>query len=263
MSFKEGTLSFDSKKIDYIKFGNGKKIMVIIPGVAIKPIKGTGLYASNRYQIFWNDYTVYLIDKVRKLPSDYTTLDIANDYAKAFELLGISNAYVLGLSYGGTISQFLAIEYPELIKKLVLGVSIAYTNNTFEKVISHWLKLAKCNKYGELVVDMIRKSKSDEYIKKHEKVFPLIARFSNHLKLSRFIGLLKTSVTVFPNDRIRFIKCPCLVLGGKQDKVVTPEASIKIADKIKCPIYMYEEYGHSAYNETKDFNRRVLEFFNI
>ena len=263
MSFKEGTLSFDNKKIDYIKFGSGNKKMVIIPGVAIKRIKGTGLYASKKYQVFWKDFTIYLIDKVRKIPNDYSTLDISEDYAKAFKLLDIKDAYVLGISYGGTISQFLAINHPELIKKLVLGVSIAYTNNTFEKVINHWLKLATNNKYGELVVDMIRKTMSDEYVSRHEKVFPLIERFSNHLKLSRFIELLKASITVFPNDRIRFISCPVLVLGGKQDKVVSPEASIQIANKLKCPIYMFEEYGHSAYNETKDFNIRVLEFFNI
>lgn len=263
MPLKEGTLKFDNKKIDYIKFGTGSKTMVLIPGMSLKPLKGTGLYASKKYQLFSNDYTIYLIDKVRKVPKDYTTLDISEDYATCMKMLNIKDAYVLGISHGGIISQFLAINHPELIKKLVLGVTLAYSNDNFEKVINHWLKLGQENKSGELIVDMIRKTRSDEYVSRNERLFPLIAKFSNTLKLSRFNALLKTCLTTFPNDKIRFIKCPVLVLGGMKDKVVTAEGSFEIAKKLKCPIYMYEELGHCAYNETKDFNKRVLDFFNI
>jgi pimeloyl-ACP methyl ester carboxylesterase len=53
-----------------------------------------------------------------------------------------------------------------------------------------------------------------------------------------------------------------LVLGGSQDKVTTGEASVEIAEKLGCEIYMYENFGHAAYEEAKDFNRRVYDFLN-
>ena len=56
------------------------------------------------------------------------------------------------------------------------------------------------------------------------------------------------------------IKCPVFVIGGRQDKVVGGAASEEIADKLGCPIYMYEELGHAAYEEAKDFNKRVYDF---
>jgi pimeloyl-ACP methyl ester carboxylesterase len=58
-------------------------------------------------------------------------------------------------------------------------------------------------------------------------------------------------------DRIR---CPVLVLGGRQDKVVTGEASVEIAEKMGCKIHLYDELGHAVYEEAKDFNRVVYEF---
>ena len=61
-------------------------------------------------------------------------------------------------------------------------------------------------------------------------------------------------------DRLNEIKCPVLVLGGEQDKITTGEASIEIAEKLNCEIHMYPKYGHAAYEEAKDFNKRVYDF---
>ena len=52
-----------------------------------------------------------------------------------------------------------------------------------------------------------------------------------------------------------------LVLGGLDDKIVGAESSFEIAEKLGCEIYMYEELGHSAYEEAKDFNQRIFDFF--
>ena len=261
MLVNENSIKIENTSIDYIKFGTGKKVLVLIPGVAIKRIKGMGLYAYRKYKIFANDYTVYLIDKRNKIPDDFTTKDIAQDYAYAIKQLGIEKADILSISYGGVIAQFLTIEHPELVNKLVLGVTLSKTNDTFEKCIARWTDLAANNKQGELIVDVMEKTESDEYISRFKHLFPLIKKYSSSMKLSRFISFMKISASAFPNDRIRLIKCPVLVLGGMQDKVVTPEASFEIAKRLKCEIYMFEDYGHCAYHDAKDFNIRALEFY--
>lgn len=261
MLVNESSIKIDNTSIDYIKFGTGKKVLILIPGVALKRIKGAGLYAYRKYKVFTNEYTVYLIDKRNKISDDFTTKNIAEDYAYAIKQLGIEKADILSISYGGIIAQFLAIEHPELVNKLVLGVTLSKTNDIFEKCIARWTYLATNNKQGELIVDMIEKTKSDEYIKRFKHLFPLISKYSSRVKLSRFISFMKISNSAFPNDRIRLIKSPVLVLGGMQDKVVTPEASLEIAKRLKCDIYMFEDYGHGAYHDTKEFNIRALEFY--
>lgn len=61
-------------------------------------------------------------------------------------------------------------------------------------------------------------------------------------------------------ERLTELKCPVLVLGGREDKIVTGEASEEMAEKLGCEIHMYEALGHAAYEEAADFNTRIMEF---
>ena len=51
------------------------------------------------------------------------------------------------------------------------------------------------------------------------------------------------------------------VIPENQEKIVTGEASIKLANKLGCQLHMYEDLGHAAYEEAKDFNQIVYNFF--
>ena len=62
-------------------------------------------------------------------------------------------------------------------------------------------------------------------------------------------------------DRIGEITAPTLVLGGERDKIVGGFASYEIAERIPgAKLHMYEKYGHSAYDEAPDFNKRLFDF---
>ena len=53
-----------------------------------------------------------------------------------------------------------------------------------------------------------------------------------------------------------------IVIGGAQDKIVGAQASYQISEKIKdSKLIIYQQYGHALYEEAKDFNKIVKEFF--
>ena len=102
---------------------------------------------------------------------------------------------------------------------------------------------------------------SDSYIKRYRSFLPLLTVIQKPRDVKRFIILAKSCLTCNTYEFLNEIKCPVLVLGGKQDKIVTEMASYEIAEKIKCKIYMYDKLGHAAYEEAKDFNQKVYDFF--
>ena len=89
---------------------------------------------------------------------------------------------------------------------------------------------------------------------------PLLTVLQKPKDAGRFITLAKACLTCNAYEELDKIRCPIFVIGGKRDKVVTGEASEEIAKRTNCEIYMYENLGHAAYEEAKDFNSRVYQF---
>ncbi len=52
------------------------------------------------------------------------------------------------------------------------------------------------------------------------------------------------------------------MLGGREDRVLTGEASEEITEALCCELHMYEGLGHAAYEEARDFNRRIRLFLS-
>lgn len=259
---KEGTVAIGNTGIDYVCFGRGTKPLVIIPGLSFNRVKGFVLPLMYMYRMFARQYRVYVFDRKEVIPEGYAINDIARDTAYAMKTLGLSNAYVFGISQGGMIAQYLAAGYPELVDKLVLGVTLSRQNETVQKVVRNWISLCEKNDYRGIAADMLEKMYSDAYVKRYRRIFPLLARFGKPKDMNRFILLAEACLTCDIYKDLDKIQCPVFVIGGRQDKVVTGEASEEIAEKLGCSIYMYENLGHSAYEEAKDFNSRIDAFLH-
>ena len=62
-------------------------------------------------------------------------------------------------------------------------------------------------------------------------------------------------------DLLGNIICPTLVIGGKDDKIVTGQASVEMAERIpNCKLHMYDGLVHGLYEEADDFLKRISDF---
>ncbi len=260
---KEQKLELQHMQIDYITFGTGGKNLIMIQGLNTRGIKGAGVSLAYMYRIFARDYKVYLFDRRPEISESMTVRDMAADIAMAMDALGITKADVFGVSQGGMIAQYLAIDRPDLVHKLVLAVTLARNNDTVKSVVENWITLTEQGNMKALVTDMAVKMYSDAYVKRYQSFLPLLAILQRPKDTERFIKLARACLTCNSYEELTKIQCPVLVIGGIQDKVLTGKASEEIAQKLNCQIYMYENLGHAAYEEAKDFNQRVYEFFRL
>lgn len=247
----------------YVSFGKGDKPFVIIPGLSdgITTVHNKQMLLSSYYKTFSKEFRVYVFSRKNKLPEGYTTKQMAADLKTALDTLDITKTSILGISQGGMISQHLAIDYPEVVDKLVLGVTISKPNETILQVVKSWIDMVKDGKYKEFAIDTIEKTYSEKTQKKYRPAYPIIARVNTPKDPQRFFVQANACITHDAYDSLDKIKCPTLVLGGKEDNVVGKNTSEEIAAKIKgSKIIMYDGLGHGAYEETKDFNNQVLEF---
>ncbi len=257
---KEQKLKISNIEMDYITFGTGTQPLIMIQGLNTRSINGAAVPLAYMYRIFAKDYKVYLFDRRKNLPEDITVRDMAADIALAMDKLGITKADVFGVSQGGMIGQYLAIDRPDLVSKLVLAVTLSRNNEVVEEVIRDWLAWTGQGNMKQLVLDMAMKMYSDAYVKRYKLFLPLLTMLQKPKDARRFSTLTRACLTCNTYEDLDKIQCPVLVLGGKQDKIVGGKASEEIAEKLKCQIYMYENLGHAAYEEAKDFNDRILNF---
>ena len=263
LNAKNGRLKLATGEMDYIRFGTGPKTLVMIPGVGdgLKTVRGTALPFALLYRSLARDFTVYAFSRRVSLPPHMTTREMAEDLNLATEALGLSGAAVVGVSQGGMIAQWLAVDYPDKISRLVLTVTLSRPNPTVEDVIGRWTEMAKRGDYRGIMMDTAERSYSEKRLKKARVTYRLLGSVGKPKSFDRFLTQAESCVTHNVYDELASISCPTLVIGGTDDRIVSGEASREIAERIPgCRLYMYPGLGHGLYEEAPDFLRRIRDF---
>lgn len=260
---KNGTLKIGDTTMDYIRFGSGKRILVMLPGLGdgLRSMKGTALPVAFMYRIFTKEFMVYAFSRKNVLPVGYTTRDMARDQAEAMERLGISKADIFGVSMGGMIAQHLAIDYPEKVGKLILTVTSSRPNPILTESIEEWVSCAKRGDHTALMDSNVRRIYSEDYYRKNNWMVPIMGKLTKPKSYDRFFVQADACLTHDAYESLNYIKAPTLVIGGEKDLSLGGDASKEIAAKIpSAELQMYAQWGHGLYEEAKDFNQVVLDF---
>lgn len=254
-------LALDGDSMDYVCFGRGERPMVMLPGLNIHGVRETGYALAHMYRLFAEDYRVYVLDRRDAVPAGCTIQMLAADAARAMDALSIRQADVLGVSQGGMMALCLALARPELVRKMALAVTLSRANDTLRQADERWIALAEQGDYDGLVWDVMQRTYSPAFLNRFGALLPAVSRMRRPASLERFVNLARCCLSFDVYDRLGEIRCPALVLGGREDKIVTGQASEELAAALGCQLYMYEGLGHGAYEEAGDFNDRVLAFF--
>ena len=260
---KNGKLKLDDAEMDYIRFGGGPQTLVMLPGLGdgLRTVKGTAVPMAAMYRAFAGDFTVYAFSRKSPLSEGYTTRDMARDQAEAMEALGIERAHILGVSMGGMIAQWLAIDHPEKVERLVLAVTSAEPNPILTESIGEWVALAGAGDTAGFMRSNLRRMYSDAYCRKNLWMAPIAGRLTRPKSYDRFYVQANACLTHNAAAHLHQIRARTLVLGGGQDKALGGDASRKIAAAIDgAALKMYPQWGHALYEEEKTFNRTVGEF---
>ncbi len=258
-----GRLDLPAFRMDYIRFGTGARPLVLLPGVGdgLKTVKGAALPFALMYRTLARDFTVYAFSRRVDLPVHMTTREMAADLSDAMNALGLSAAAVAGVSQGGMIAQWLAVDHPEAVGRLVLVVTLSRPNDAIREAVAVWSDLARRGDYRGIMLDTARRSYSEKKLRSALLTYRLLGSFGRPKSFARFLTQAEACATHDAWEDLPRIGCPTLVIGGTEDKIVTGQASPDIASRIPgCALHMYEGLGHALYEEAPDFQRRIIEF---
>ena len=260
---KNGVLELDGAHMDYIRFGTGRRVLIILPGLGdgLRTVKGTALPMALMYRMFSKDFTVYAFSRRAPLPEGYTTRDMARDQVMAMDCLGIGRADILAVSMGGMIAQWLAADFPDKVGKLVLAVTCARPNAILRESVEEWVGLAEREDHTAFMRSNLLRIYSEGYCRRNLWTAPILGKLTKPASYDRFFTQAKACLTHEAFDVLGKISAPTLVIGGEQDKALGGFASREIASAIPgAQLRMYPEWGHGLYEEAQDFNDTVLRW---
>ena len=248
---------------EYVRFGKGKRNLIMLPGLGdgLKTVGGTALPMAVMYRKFSKGFTVWMFSRRADLPAGHTTRDMARDLKDDMDALGIGQADILGVSMGGMIAQWLAIDYPERVGKLILTVTAARPNEILEDSIRTWTAQAKAGDHATLMDSNLKRIYSDKYYRQNRWMIPLIGALTKPKSYGRFLIQSAACLGHDAYGELSKIKASTLVIGGGQDRAVGPDAAGELAKAIPgAARKIYPQWGHGLYEEAKDFNDIVLNF---
>ncbi len=263
LNAKNGQVCIGSGTMSYIRFGTGRSVLVMIPGVGdgFQTVKGLAHPFALLYRALVKDYTVYVFSRRNDLAPHTTTREMANNLNQAMELLSLDCACVVGISQGGMIAQWLAIDHPEKVQRLVLTVTACRPNPTMRSVIGQWMELAEAGDYQGILRDTAERSYSAKRLRSTQMAYKILGKLGKPKSFERFLIQAESCLTHDSCSELWRISCPTLVIGGEKDEIVTGEASKELATEISgAELYLYEGLSHGLYEEAPDYLERMMRF---
>ena len=264
-STKGKTLYFNNKSMDYVTFGKGKKPLVIIPGLGdgVQTVKGKAQLFSLSYRLLAKHYKIYVFSRINELRQGYTTRDMAADVAEAMETLNLYAAYVMGISQGGMIAQWLAVDFPGRVQRLILAVTTAEPSQLARERIEHWQKLSQSGNFKHLMLDIAKRSYTQKSYQKWRFLYNIMGRLGRIKDEKRIVIQSQSCLEHNSLEVLKEIHCPTLVLGALEDDVIGVKGSKELAKAISgCQLLILKHSGHALYEENKAFQEAVCEFLN-
>ena len=264
-SAKNATLFMNGKTMDYVTFGKGKQPLVIIPGLGdgLQTVKGKAQLFSLSYRLLAKRYKIYVFSRINELRQGYSTRDMATDVAEAMETLNLDAAYVMGISQGGMIAQWLAADFPERVQRLILAVTTAKPSQLAKERIEHWQKLSQSGNFKHLMLDIAQHSYTQKSYQKWRLLYNIMGRLGR-IKDEKRISIQSQSCLGHDSlGVLKEIQCPTLILGALEDDVIGVKGSKELEKAISgCQLLILKHSGHALYEENKVFQEAICGFLH-
>ena len=129
--------------MDFFRFGQGRRPLVILPGLSVQSVMGASSAVAGAYRPLTEDFTIYVFDRRKELPASYPVEEMARDTAAALCALGLARVCLFGASQGGMLAMKIAAEQPALVERLALGSTAARVTEARGRVMDTWIRLAE------------------------------------------------------------------------------------------------------------------------
>lgn len=208
------------------------------------------------------------VGQTDKPEGPYSTEMMADDYAGLMDQLGIANARVVGCSLGSAVAQQIALRHPDKVRSLVLMCTWARQDRFG---LYTWEHLMKCKAtmrpedfmhYVQMLIFTKPWFDNDECWENMQQGLKDAAINPAPQPVHAMEAQSAAAMNHNTLGQLGDIKCPTLVIGGKNDAFTPAWMSEDVAAGIPgSELHLFDNAGHAFHWECLEaFNAKTTEF---
>lgn len=224
----------------------------------------------NQVPVFARSFRVITYDvrgsgKTESPEGKYSVSLLAQDAYELMKAIGVKEAYFVGYSMGGRIAAQLALNYPKLVKALVLASSSPDLTPPPPEALGRRREMLELLDKGDMkafVELMARDVFSPGFESSHPTEFEEYMKVKLQNKPDGIARIMRMGQPRSSPDLSK-IKCPVLLLVGENDWIMGLAQGKEAHEAIRGSKLVVLPAGHAAPIESPDkFNSAVVEFLN-
>ena len=219
---KENYIMANGINTYYLEQGEGYPIILLHGGLSTARINWGNIIPklAKNFHVIAPDYRGH--GKTDNPSGKFSYRLMADDIAELISVLNLGNPLICGQSDGGHIALELALNYPELIKAIVISGVMIEISESYIKELNSWGLLNP----GVVNFELIESSFS-EYIPILREAYSSVYGLDYWRQFIKEISKVWLDPEEFPGEKIKYIDLPVLIVHADSDSIPVEEA-IKI-----------------------------------
>ncbi|MBK7344896.1 MAG: alpha/beta hydrolase [Saprospiraceae bacterium] len=239
-------------KFKYVESGGNGSVLLLLHGLfgALSNFEGIMNHFSSQYNV------VIPILPIFELPLRKVSVSGLVDHVEEFvEFKKFDKVNVLGNSLGGHVSLLYTIRRPDRVHTLNLTGS----SGLFESAMGS--TFPKRGDY-EFIKKKTESTFFDPSVATKELVDEVYSSVNDRNKAIRIIATAKSAVRHNIADKLDQIKCPTLLIWGKEDSITPPFVAEQFNELIvNSELHFLDKCGHAPMMELPDAFNDILDDF--
>jgi 3-oxoadipate enol-lactonase len=188
----------------------------------------------------------------------------ADDLAALLDALGVRQAHVLGISYGGEVSQAFALRHRERVLSLVLADTVSEVGPELRLIVEGWKAAALSGDADLFYLVTAPWNFSPAFMERQPAILAAARERYRSLDLPAVACLCDAFLGVEFTARLGRLDVPACVIVGDQDLLKGPRYAAIVHEAIRgSRLHVIAGAGHAAtWEAPAEFNRLVLEFLS-
>jgi pimeloyl-ACP methyl ester carboxylesterase len=249
-----------SNGLPYLRFGTGRRPIIGLAALTFdhSPTGAMGRAAMiDRFRFLARDYTVYVVNRRRRLQEGASMADIAADYAAMIRADFDAPVDIIGVSTGGSVALQLALDHPEVLRRVVIYSAAHRLGDSARPLMLRISALARDRRWGAAAAEMFAFLYLSRRGPGRLVTWPLrwlVAGVGTlafrRIDPSDLLATIKAEDAFDIGARLGEIRVPTLLVGGERDPAYPADLVHATAAAIPgAQLLLFPDKGHAPTGE--------------